>query len=96
MVSNEVTRVNAGIREQKTDDPVDMYVEWRIACIALGKAYDRWSSVPVGDRKLAFAVYQAALDLEEHASVVYAERIGGVTPPTPARAARWPRAGWRR
>jgi hypothetical protein len=59
---------------QLIDGAMDMYLEWREACVALRKAYDQWSSVPVAERKLAFAVYRAALDLEEHASIVYADR----------------------
>jgi hypothetical protein len=84
-----------GIRKQLIDVAMDMYVEWRESCVALGRAYEQWSSVPVAERKLAFAVYRAALDLEEHASAVYADRLRGASfervatkPPTPARAAR--------
>jgi hypothetical protein len=57
------------------DDPMEMYVEWREACVALREAYEKWSSVRVAEREPAFAAYRAALDGEEHASAVYENRV---------------------
>ncbi len=56
------------------DELMDAYVDWREECVALDQAYARWSSVPLDDRNVAFAAYTAALDREEQASSVYAER----------------------
>ncbi len=63
------------IRPELIDDLVEMYVEWREECLALRKPWERWSTVPVAERELAFAAYRAALDREEQASVVYADRL---------------------
>ena len=67
--------MNTQVRPQLIDELMDVYVEWREACIALRKAYERWSSVRVAERKLAYAAYGAALDFEERASAVYADRV---------------------
>jgi hypothetical protein len=66
------------VRSELIDELMDMYVEWREACIALRVAYEHWSSVRVAERKLAFATYEAALDWEEQASAIYADRINQV------------------
>ena len=63
------------IRSEIVDEMMDMYVAWREACIALRKAYENWSTVRVAERALAYATYQAALDWEEQASNVYADRL---------------------
>jgi hypothetical protein len=58
-----------------TDSLLDGYVAWRETCADVDAAYERWTrSVPC-DQSLAFAVYQAALEREEHASRVYEQRI---------------------
>ena len=61
-------------RSELVDELMDAYVDWREECIALEQAYARWSSVALDDRNVAFAAYTAALDREEQASSVYAER----------------------
>jgi hypothetical protein len=63
------------IPRQVIDEVMDVYVEWRDACIALRSAYERWSSVRVAERELPFASYRAALDWEERASAIYADRV---------------------
>ena len=73
--THEVKNVNIQIRAEVIDEMMDRYVDWREQCIALRNTYERWSTGPVAERKLAFATYRAALDLEEHASLVYADRI---------------------
>jgi hypothetical protein len=65
--------VNTQIRPELIDHLMEMYVEWREECIGLRTAYERWLSVPVGERDRAFAAYRAALDREEQASAVYAD-----------------------
>lgn len=57
------------------DDLMEIYVEWREECIALNEAYERWSDGPVEEREMAFAAYLAALEREEQASAVYADRL---------------------
>ena len=57
------------------DEPTDDYVEWREACAALHKTYQRWLSVRVAERERAFAEYRAALDCEEQASALYEDRV---------------------
>ena len=65
-------------RPELYDDLMDMYVEWREACVVLRQAYERWSSVRVAERMHAFAAYGAALDWEEQASAVYEDRLNRV------------------
>ena len=79
------------IRPQLIDDLMDMYVEWREACVALRTAYERWSSVRVAERRLAFAAYQAALDWEEQASAVYEDRLNQVARELPGASQPEPR-----
>lgn len=57
------------------DDLMEVYVEWREECLALNYAYERWADGPVADREMAFAAYLAALEREEQASAVYADRL---------------------
>jgi hypothetical protein len=60
------------------DEMIDGYVSWREACAAVDMAYENWNRAARGDGGLAFSAYQAALDREEHAAVMYrdlAERI---------------------
>jgi hypothetical protein len=71
--------MNTQIPSRVIDDLMDMYAEWREACVALRQAYERWSSVRVAERESAFAEYQAALDWEEQASAIYADRVEVVT-----------------
>ena len=48
--------------------------EWREQSLAVQEAYARWLRARGEERLLAFQAYHAALDLEEQASRVYAER----------------------
>ena len=70
----EAENLEAQIRSELIDELMDRYVDWREQCIAVGSAYERWSNGPSAERELAFAAYRAALDLEEQASLVYADR----------------------
>jgi hypothetical protein len=62
-------------RRELIDHLMDAYIDWREECITLGDAYERWLNVSVAERSLAFAVYRAALDREQQASSVYADRF---------------------
>jgi hypothetical protein len=66
--------VSAQIRPELIDDLMQTYVDWRQECIALQGSYERWSDAPDEERETAFAAYRAALDREEQASAVFAER----------------------
>ena len=74
----EVDQVKTQVRPELIDAMMDLYVDWREECIALRKAYERWSSVRLAERELAFAAYRAALDREDRASAVYAELVKSV------------------
>jgi hypothetical protein len=74
-LGREAERVETQIRAQLIDELMDRYIDWREQCIAVENAYEGWSTGPADDRPLAFEAYRAALDLEEHASFVYADRI---------------------
>jgi hypothetical protein len=75
------------IRPRISPDVIDrlmeMYVDWRQECAWLRAAYERWLSVPIEQRDLAFAAYRAALDREEQASAVYAKHLNAITHPAP-------------
>jgi hypothetical protein len=73
------------------DEMMDRYVDWREQCIALEETYERWSNGPLAERKLAFEAYKAALDLEEHASLVYADRVNRFEGELTSRFYRLPR-----
>jgi hypothetical protein len=77
------------IRPDVIDVLMEMYLEWREECVGLRTAYERWLSVPVEERDLAFAVYRAALDREEQASAVYADRFDRVARDRVAPPRRW-------
>jgi len=62
---------------------MEMYLDWREECASLGAAYERWLSVPIEERNLAFAAYRASLDREEQASAVYAKHLNEVAHPAP-------------
>ena len=66
------------VQPELIDVMMNVYVDWREECIALRRAYERWSSVRVAERKLAFAAYRAALDREDRASAVYADLVRSV------------------
>jgi hypothetical protein len=71
--------VNTGVRSELIDEITNRYLEWREQCIALRKAYEGWSVQSGDDRRLAFEAYKAALDMEEHASRVYEDRVSRLT-----------------
>jgi hypothetical protein len=48
------------------------YVEWRLACLAVWRAYREWANAPKRDAPLAHAAYGAALDREHAAAGAYA------------------------
>jgi hypothetical protein len=73
--TEEVEKVSAQIPSELIDDLMQTYVDWREECIAVQDAYERWSNGPDEEQDPAFAAYRAALDREEQASFVYAERI---------------------
>jgi hypothetical protein len=71
---------NSEIKAQLVDELMDRYLDWREQCLMLWKAYERWANCPLADRRLAFEAYKAALDLEEHASRVYSDRVKWLSP----------------
>jgi hypothetical protein len=68
----------------------DAYLHWREQCEVVDRAYERWTSEPHADKGLAFVAYSLALENEERASDLYADRIArarGVEPSAITRAA---------
>ncbi len=63
------------IRPEVIDGLMEIYVDWREECLGLTTAYERWLHALAPERDLAFAAYRAALDREEQASAVYADRL---------------------
>jgi hypothetical protein len=62
-------------RQRLVDDAENAYVHWRMGCIAVWEAYERWTAATAPDSALAFSAYTAALEREERACEVYGERI---------------------
>jgi hypothetical protein len=56
------------------DDFLESYVSWRESCEAVGTAYQWWRTCDPAQRGLAFETYIAALDREEIAAQVHADR----------------------
>jgi hypothetical protein len=78
--------------ETAADGVIDGYVDWREACAHIEVAYERWCRSERSDRHLAFAVYVAALDQEEHAARVYEQSIDRVRRLSRRAAEPWPKA----
>jgi hypothetical protein len=72
---HQVEKAYSRTRAELIDEIVERYLDWREQCIAVAETYERWSNGSIANRNLAFEVYKAALDLEEHASLIYAERV---------------------
>jgi hypothetical protein len=72
---HQVEKAYSQIRAELIDEMLERYVDWREQCVAVAETYERWSNGSIDNRKLGFEVYKAALDLEEHASLIYAERV---------------------
>jgi hypothetical protein len=64
--------------ESLTDQFLDSYVDWREACEDVSTAYERWVTSELPRRDFAFERYRAALDWEEHAARVHADRAGRI------------------
>jgi predicted lipoprotein len=53
------------------DHMTDAYLSWQEESRRLAAAFRAWCAAPRGERRDAWAVYRAALDLEEQAAVGY-------------------------
>ena len=81
--------------DRLVDGLIDAYVDWRDACDRVHEAYRSWAlEMGPGDR-IAFGMYVAALDAEEHAAGVYAafvtlayQRLWGEAPSAEALGER--------
>jgi hypothetical protein len=59
-------------RKRLLDKLVEAYVDWRETCARVNAAYRSWASEPAPGDSVAFAIYMAALDMEQQAAEVYA------------------------
>ena len=59
-------------RQRLVDALVEAYVDWRETCACVNDAYRSWASEPGPWGSVAFYLYMAALDAEEHAAEVLA------------------------
>jgi hypothetical protein len=57
------------------DELLEGYVSWREECDAVRLAYRRLADSRAQERRVAYAGFLAALEREEHAADVYADRI---------------------
>jgi hypothetical protein len=62
-------------RAELVDDLMDRYVEWREQSVAVRRTYEEWSKAPAAQQRRAFEDFEAALDLEEQATLLYADRV---------------------
>lgn len=70
-----VARRKTALRDLAVDVLLDDYVSWREECAAVWLAYQRWTDAGNARRVRAYAEYAAALDREELAARVYAQRL---------------------
>jgi hypothetical protein len=84
--------MSAHVQAWLVDEAVDAYVEWREECATVGEAYERWGRAAAADAGSAFAAYRAAVDREERAAEVYAERMGRLDTACPLRSPAAPNA----
>ena len=66
--------VPAGPAPSLTDEFLESWVRWREACEDVHSAYRVWVTCEPEMSELAFEVYLAALDREEHAATIHARR----------------------
>ena len=66
-----ITELPRNSEQVAIDLMMDAYVSWREECVGVADAFAAWCAAPRHERETAWAVYVAALDLEEHAAVVY-------------------------
>jgi hypothetical protein len=59
-------------RTRLVDKLLEAYIDWRESCVRANDAYRFWAAEAGPRRTVAFGVYMAALDAEEHAAEVYA------------------------
>ena len=82
------------IDKQLVDEAIEAYVDWQEERAHVWDAYARWGAADSDDAGLAFSAYRAALEREEHASLVYGEQMaqigGGTGEPGPVTRARLP------
>jgi hypothetical protein len=64
--------MNSLRRKRLLDAVVEAHVDWRETCACVDDAYRFWASEPGPWGSVAFFLYMAALDAEEHAAEVYA------------------------
>ena len=53
------------------DHMTEAYLGWQEECVALAEVYAGWCAAPRHERADAWAVYRAALELEEQAAIAY-------------------------
>ncbi len=85
---------NEQIDKRLVDEAIDAYVDWQEERAHVWDAYARWGAADSDNTALAFSAYRAALEREEHASLVYAAQMaqieGGAGEPAPVASARLP------
>jgi hypothetical protein len=67
--------INEQLRRRLVLAAMDAYRDWRDECSAVSHAYRRWATAGEPDSQLAWQVYEAALDREQRASLLYAHRV---------------------
>jgi hypothetical protein len=70
---------NEQLNSPLVDEAIHAYLDWQEESAEVWNAFARWECAENGDTSFAFSAYRAALDREEHASRVYAERMAEVT-----------------
>jgi hypothetical protein len=66
-------------RRRAFDAAFDAYLDWRMRCDAVQRAYTQWSRSRADAAALAFGAYERALEREESAAKIYAAAMARVT-----------------
>jgi hypothetical protein len=72
------TRTSSAAGPALVDEFLESYVFWRESCEDVRAAYERWATCEPAHRDFAFERYRAALDWEERAAQVHADRTARV------------------
>lgn len=70
-----VTDSTTALGRRAIDELLEHYIFWREECYAIQLAYQSWADSSLGERRLAYAGYVAALDREERAARTYAGNV---------------------
>jgi hypothetical protein len=66
---------DTAVGRRAVDELLESYLSWREECHAVRLAYERWVDSAQAERRLRYAGYVTALDREDQAAGIYADRV---------------------